>query len=94
MVMKLKIGLASLSFLITLATHAQVFEKFRLGVGGGLAIPTGPASGPGILMYLEPSYPISNALRVVSGQNGRSSPSDCPMENATGPPFSEPIPPT
>lgn len=62
--MKNKIWLAALGVLLTLSTHAQFFDRFRLGLGGGLAIPSAQHSGPGILLFVEPSYAVSEAVSV------------------------------
>ncbi len=46
------------------SSHAQttVFKAFRVGLGGGYAIPSGEGSKGGVLFYLEPNYAINDNL--------------------------------
>lgn len=50
--------------MLAFGTHAQIFEKYRFGFGGGFAVPTGESSRFGVLAYIDSSYPVNNALRL------------------------------
>jgi hypothetical protein len=53
-----------LSLLVTVASHAQEFKKFKVGVGGGYASPAGKGSKGGVLFYIEPAYRITDIIQV------------------------------
>jgi outer membrane protein W len=50
------------------ATNAQdqEFKKFRVGLGGGYAVPGGKGAKGGILLYLEPGYRITDQILVAA----------------------------
>jgi hypothetical protein len=49
---------------VAVAAHAQDFKKFRVGVGGGYAMPGGEGAKGGVCFYLEPGYRVNDALIV------------------------------
>ena len=50
---------------VAVAANAQDnFKKFRVGVGGGYAMPSGDGASGGVLFFLEPGYRINDALLV------------------------------
>lgn len=50
--------------LASVAVHAQDFKKFRVGVGGGYAMPGGEGAKGGLCVYLEPGYRVNDAMIV------------------------------
>jgi hypothetical protein len=50
--------------LAAVAVNAQEFKKFRVGVGGGYAVPGGEGAKGGVCFYLEPGYRVSDQLIV------------------------------
>ncbi len=56
--------LFALCMLFTVAANAQEFKKFKVGLGGGYAIPGGNGAKGGVLFYLEPSYKIQDNLQL------------------------------
>jgi outer membrane protein W len=45
--------------------YAREFKSFKVGVGGGYAVPsTGEGAGGGILLYLEPAYRATDQVLV------------------------------
>ena len=59
---------------------AQNYEKFKLGIGGGLAIGNdgaGFSGGSGVLVTVEPAYRVSDnlaiGLRVEVAEYGKTS---------------------
>jgi outer membrane protein W len=53
-----------IGFLLVTAANAQELKKFRVGVGGGYAMPGGTGAKGGVLFYLEPGYRINDNLLV------------------------------
>ncbi|SHH93391.1 Outer membrane protein beta-barrel domain-containing protein [Chryseolinea serpens] len=64
MAMKTKILLTCFALACALAASSQNFKKFRVGIGVGYAKPSGSGSRGGGLVYLEPSYRLSDALSL------------------------------
>ncbi|HEY5744527.1 MAG TPA: outer membrane beta-barrel protein [Chryseolinea sp.] len=62
--MKTKILLTCFALTCILVASAQNFKKFRVGVGVGYAKPSGSGSQGGGLVYLEPSYRLSDVLSL------------------------------
>jgi hypothetical protein len=50
--------------LTAVAVQAQEFKKFRVGLGGGYAMPGGEGAKGGVCFYLEPGYRVMDALIV------------------------------
>jgi hypothetical protein len=50
--------------LAAVATHAQDFKKFRVGLGSGYAMPGGDGAKGGVLFFMEPGYRINDAMLV------------------------------
>jgi len=46
------------------SASAQDFGRFRVGLGTGYASPAGDGAKGGVLLYLEPSYRITDAIAV------------------------------
>lgn len=46
------------------AVHAQDYKPFRVGLGVGYAAPAGDGAKGGVLLYLEPSYRVTDAIAV------------------------------
>jgi hypothetical protein len=49
---------------VAVASHAQEFKKFNVGVGLGYAKPGGKGAGGGVLFAIEPAYRVNDALSV------------------------------
>jgi outer membrane protein W len=62
--MKKLLSLIVLILTVAITSHAQEFKKFKVGIGGGYASPSGSGSKGGILFYLEPAYRITDAIQV------------------------------
>lgn len=56
--------LFALCLLFAVGANAQEFKKFKVGLGGGYAIPGGNGAKAGVLFYLEPAYRIQDNLQV------------------------------
>ena len=54
--------LSLLCLALTVVVNAQEFKKFKVGVGGGYAMPGGEGAKGGILFYLEPAYRINDQI--------------------------------
>lgn len=46
------------------AVNAQEFKKFRVGLGGGYAMPSGDGASGGVLFFFEPGYRVSDVILV------------------------------
>lgn len=46
------------------AVNAQQLKKFRVGLGGGYALPSGDGAKGGILFFLEPGYRVNDNILV------------------------------
>jgi len=46
------------------AVNAQDYKPFRVGLGLGYASPAGDGAKGGVLLYLEPSYRVTDAIAV------------------------------
>jgi outer membrane protein X len=84
--MKTKMLLTCFALVTAFAASAQNFKKFRVGIGVGYAKPSGSGARGGGIVYLEPSYRLSDAislgLRVESAIIARGlSGSSVDMEN-------------
>jgi hypothetical protein len=64
MIMKKITGVLCLILLAAAVTQAQEFKKFRVGLGGGYAMPSGTGSKAGGLIYVEPGYRLMDQLLV------------------------------
>jgi len=53
-----------LAVISTATVQAQSFKPIRVGLGIGYASPAGEGTKAGILIYLEPSYRLSDAIAV------------------------------
>jgi outer membrane protein W len=56
--------LFALCVLLTVGATAQEFKKFKVGLGGGYAIPGGNGAKGGVLFYLEPAYRVQDNISV------------------------------
>jgi hypothetical protein len=56
--------LFALCALLTIGANAQEFKPFRVGLGGGYAIPGGNGAKGGVLFYLEPSYRLQDQISL------------------------------
>jgi outer membrane protein W len=62
--MKKLFTILALCVIGAVAVQAQDYKKFRVGVGGGAAIPSGDGSKGGVLFYFEPGYRLTDDLIV------------------------------
>jgi hypothetical protein len=62
--MKKFFTLALLMGVMAFGLQAQEFKKFKVGVGGGYAIPGGEGAKGGVLFYLEPAYRLQDQLQL------------------------------
>ncbi|MBA4144964.1 MAG: hypothetical protein DI538_20780 [Azospira oryzae] len=60
-----KLVLLSMVMLASAVAFAQSeFKPFRVGLGTGYAVPQGDGAKGGIVLYLEPSYRVSDAIAL------------------------------
>jgi opacity protein-like surface antigen len=60
--MKKLLTIFCLVLLVASTVNAQEFKKFRWGLGGGYAIPSGKGAKGGVCFYSEPGYRISDQI--------------------------------
>ena len=59
-----KIILLSCVLIASVTAFSQDFKPFRVGLGAGFASPQGDGAKGGVLLYLEPSYRVSDAIAI------------------------------
>jgi opacity protein-like surface antigen len=56
--------LFALCAILTVSANAQEYKKFKVGLGGGYAIPGGNGAKGGVLFYLEPAYRVQDNIAI------------------------------
>jgi outer membrane protein W len=64
MIMKRFLTVFAFIFLASIATKAQEFKKFKVGIGAGYAMASGKGAKGGVLLYLEPAYRITDVIQL------------------------------